>query len=671
MDLLSKQSGVADTWAAGVIPSVAAATELNAIRAITRGDPRICVAILDGPVDTTHPSLAAARLTQVETLASARGGDGPACRHGTHVASIIFGQPGSAVEGIAPNCSGIIAPVFANGPGGSLIMCSQLDLARAILQAIEHGAHVINISGGQLSATGAPEPLLERAIQACAEQNVLLVAAAGNDGCDCLHVPAAVDTVLSVGAMDAFGAPLQISNWGDAYGANGILAPGQHIAGAVPGGDVRVGTGTSFAAPIVSATAALLLSIQCARGEKPDPHAVRVALLKSASPCSLAGSPSNRRCLAGCLNPEGALNLLTAGGMTMSEMTTIAPGDQTNEAPSTSATSRPSEPDPVSPTQAIGAAVPASANAIYPSEASPPIQPMPASDRAPALIAPSDCGCGGGANCTCGTAKTAQLVYALGKIGYDFGTEARRDSFQQAMGKNTNPHDPAQMINYISEHPYEAESLIWTLNLDATPIYAVIPAGPFGSIGYERLRTAFEGQVRLGVEMASIPGTIAGAVTLLSGQTVPAVIPSVRGMYSWAPQPLIESVLGPRPQAREAQDQFDSRAKGLIDFLNRIYYDLRNLGVTGGDRALNYAATNAFQASQVIDATVQDRLELDRINILKSPICRPDSECYDIEIAFFSPSNVNIANRVFRFTVDVSDVIPVSIGEVRTWSKRA
>jgi len=184
------------------------------------------------------------------------------------------------------------------------------------------------------------------------------------------------------------------------------------------------------------------------------------------------------------------------------------------------------------------------------------------------------------------------------------------------------------------------------------------------------IRTCAERNV-LVIAAAGNPGVVAGAVTLMSGQTVPAVGPSSRGMYSWAPRPLVESVLGARPQARDAQDQFDSRAKGLNDFLSHIYYDMRNLGVSGGERALNYAATNAFQASQIIDATVQDQLELDRIDVLKSPVCRPNSECYDIELAFFSPSNVNIGNRVFRFIVDVSDVIPVSIGQIRTWSKRA
>jgi hypothetical protein len=106
-----------------------------------------------------------------------------------------------------------------------------------------------------------------------------------------------------------------------------------------------------------------------------------------------------------------------------------------------------------------------------------------------------------------------QLVYALGKLGYDFGSEARRDRFVQFMGPDSsnpslpaNAFDPARMVSYLGENPYEAESLIWTLNLDATPIYAIMPTGPFATVAYERLREGFVGQLRDGVEMVSIPG---------------------------------------------------------------------------------------------------------------------------------------------------------------------
>ena len=86
--------------------------------------------------------------------------------------------------------------------------------------------------------------------------------------------------------MDADGTPLGSSNWGSAYRTQGILAAGENIPGAAPGGDVTMRSGTSFAAPQVSGFAALMLSIQLKQGRKPDPRAVRQALLETAMPCT-------------------------------------------------------------------------------------------------------------------------------------------------------------------------------------------------------------------------------------------------------------------------------------------------------------------------------------------------------------------------------------------------
>ena len=97
---------------------------------------------------------------------------------------------------------------------------------------------------------------------------------------------------------------------------------------------------------------------------------------------------------------------------------------------------------------------------------------------------------------------------------------------------------------------------------------------------------------------------------------------------------------------------------------------MRNLGVTASERALNYAASNAFQAAQVMQDAAQGDLELDTIAVKKSPVCRPDSDCYDIEIAFFDPRDQRVANKIYRFTVDVSDIMPVTIGSIRSWRRR-
>ncbi len=193
------------------MPDLMTIPGLYALWSKTRGSPDVTVAVLDGLVDQTHPCFAGAALTRLPTLVQ---GDARArslmSLHGTHVASLIFGQPGSPVSGLASQCRGLIAPVFAD----ERRRLSQLDLARAIEQAVEAGAQVINVSGGQLTDAGEAEDFLQQAVRECRRRNVLLIAAAGNDGCECLHVPAALPAVLAVGAMDAQGHPSPIATGG-------------------------------------------------------------------------------------------------------------------------------------------------------------------------------------------------------------------------------------------------------------------------------------------------------------------------------------------------------------------------------------------------------------------------------------------------------------------------
>jgi subtilisin family serine protease len=71
---------------------------LKALWAETLGDPQICIAVLDGPVDRAHPSLAAANLSQLQTLASGAPDGGAAARRGAAMQPrhayrrVIFGQ---------------------------------------------------------------------------------------------------------------------------------------------------------------------------------------------------------------------------------------------------------------------------------------------------------------------------------------------------------------------------------------------------------------------------------------------------------------------------------------------------------------------------------------------------------------------------------------------------
>lgn len=628
------------------------------------GSPHIRVAVLDGPVDYGHACFRGARLMALHGQVVSTT-PGAAARHGTHIASLIFGQAPTEVRGVAPGCTGLIIPIFREQSDGTVAPCTQQSLARAIRTALKHGAHVINISGGELLHASTPHPSLLEAIDACIKQNVVVVAAAGNDGCACPHLPAALRSVLAVGATQRDGTPLATSNWGGTYDHQGLLAPGEDVLGAAPGGGTVRLSGTSVATPLVSGVLALLLSLQLARGRQPDPMAVRDLLLRFAIACDPRLVAECHRHLAGALHIPPVVQLILQGETDMTETDDLAPQVLAN----TSA-------EGVLPEQLH----PAQIEVQPPAEASNPQQDGPTRPRLAALltagpresglapqgISPQACACGGDPG-------AGRKVYALGVLGYDFGSEAQRDAIAQAMPPNANrPEIPEHLLAYLDDNPHEAQSLIWTINLDATPLYAVAPTGPYADRVYTRLREYLQALISQEGEIVSIPGQVTSSVRLRSGQNVPLLEPSLGGMFCWSTNQVVEQVLGTRPTEPERRNNHDKRAQGLRNYLNRIYYDLRNMGATPEHRALNFSATNAFQAAQVISmATDADTpVELSTISVERSPICRFDSECYDVQLRFFTPSNVNVADRVFRFTVDVSGVTPVSIGTMRAWSAR-
>jgi subtilisin family serine protease len=249
------------------------------------------IGIIDGVPDLAHPALQDAAIEILEMMVP----DG--CRapdpHGTGVCSVIFGNSDS-IRGIAPACSGLVLPIFFGSHAEDRPRpASQLDLARAITFALEHDVSIINVSAGQRVITPAADAHLDQALQHCAKRQVLVIAAAGNDGCACLHLPAAIASVLAVGAVGGDGQPMESSNWGEPYRQNGILAPGQGLTIATPSGGLGTATGTSYATAVVSGVAALLLSVARRDGYRVDPS---VSAFLSRAP-ALADSAAKARAI--------------------------------------------------------------------------------------------------------------------------------------------------------------------------------------------------------------------------------------------------------------------------------------------------------------------------------------------------------------------------------------
>jgi cyanobactin maturation PatA/PatG family protease len=208
--------------------------------------------------------------------------------------------------------------------------------------------------------------------------------------------------------------------------------------------------------------------------------------------------------------------------------------------------------------------------------------------------------------------------------------------------------------------------ITFILMQEQIPLYAIQPAGPFALQTYTAMLDAMETSLDSAhnrEQRVSIPGMISGSTRLLNGMTVPVVYPDLRGMYKWRSHELIAA-------AKAAVGSDVASDDDIFNFLNRVYYELRNFGVAPQERALNFASTNAYQTQMVFAESAGRNLALDSITVAKSPICRPDSDCWDVQMQMFDPENERRASRVYRFTVDVSEILPVTVGVVRSWAAR-
>ncbi|MBB4932829.1 cyanobactin maturation PatA/PatG family protease [Lipingzhangella halophila] len=143
---------------------------------------------------------------------------------------------------------------------------------------------------------------------------------------------------------------------------------------------------------------------------------------------------------------------------------------------------------------------------------------------------------------------------------------------------------------------------------------------------------------------------------------------TVRGLYGWSVNSLANAVVGSATGTGKKADQnAEAMRAEVTEFLTRIYHDLRNFGATSRDRALNFAATNAVQARDTLAEALGKGLALQDIDVEKSPFARPDSDCWDVKMRFFDPENSRRAKRVYRFTIEVKDVMPVTFGDIRSW----
>jgi subtilisin family serine protease len=245
---------------------------------------RIPVAVIDSGVDGEHPELVG-KILDTKSFVGGRA-DLDTLGHGTFVAGLIAAgvDNGIGIAGLAPSAELLVAKVVTKQRAVPVEA-----EARAIRWAVERGARVINMSLGGLRNPLDPSrdtfSRLEADAVAYAVRNgVVVVAAVGNDDqaprspWEFASYPAALPHVLGVSALTHLGNVPKFSNRDRIY--NDLAAPGAEILSIFPrpltsryptcseqgfsscGPDeYRNAQGTSFAAPQVSAAAAVLLSL--------------------------------------------------------------------------------------------------------------------------------------------------------------------------------------------------------------------------------------------------------------------------------------------------------------------------------------------------------------------------------------------------------------------------
>jgi subtilisin family serine protease len=243
------------------------------------------VAVIDSGVDATHPELARKILGSKSFVGEPASTD--ALGHGTFVAGLIAAGVGNGIgiAGLAPSAELLVAKVVTK----SRTIPVEAE-ARAIRWAVENGARVINMSLGGIRDPLDPERdtysrLEADAIAYAVSNGAVVVAAVGNSDqapespWRYASYPAALPHVLGVSAVAEDGSVPKFSNRDPIY--NDLAAPGHQILSILPrpltarfpacseqgysscGPDeYREAQGTSFAAPQVSAAAAVLLSLR-------------------------------------------------------------------------------------------------------------------------------------------------------------------------------------------------------------------------------------------------------------------------------------------------------------------------------------------------------------------------------------------------------------------------
>ncbi|WP_433165244.1 type VII secretion-associated serine protease mycosin [Kribbella sp. CA-247076] len=287
----------------------------------------VTVAVVDSGVDADHPQLR--RVGKVLRgrdfyLVGTLPGNYDCASHGTGVAGIVGAdaKPGVGFQGVAPGAR--ILPVRisereTDNTGNTELIDPNL-LAKGIRYAVDAGARVINLS----VAGDQDQTPVRQAVAYAVRKDVVVVAAAGNRqgtaGERRPSYPASYPGVIGVGAIDNTGARVQASQIGSYVD---LVAPGASVLTTTRVAGHAYQDGTSFAAPFVAGTAALV------RAAWPKLTAAEVAQRMIATATPARGGRSSLEYGAGIVDPYRAVTEgLAAAAQDLPAMVVPPPDEQ-------------------------------------------------------------------------------------------------------------------------------------------------------------------------------------------------------------------------------------------------------------------------------------------------------------------------------------------------------
>jgi len=252
---------------------------LNAVNAltawdITRGSPKLTVAIVDNGFSLDHSELTSKVVMPYNVWLHSNQVFSQRIDHGTHVAgtALAIANNGKGLCGVSPEC--VFMPVQVANRQGLMTTTSILD---GILYALYQGADVINVSlGMEFTGTLAEneqrnlqdnyfkeeERLWNKVMEISNKHNAIIIVAAGNAnmlaGVNPMSRPKNFIVVSGVDKSNSEYRKTGFSNYGD-YST--VSAPGVDIYSTVGNNDYQIMEGTSMAAPIVAGAVALMKSL--------------------------------------------------------------------------------------------------------------------------------------------------------------------------------------------------------------------------------------------------------------------------------------------------------------------------------------------------------------------------------------------------------------------------